>query len=221
MTRKLHIPHADYNDSFQSLVIEKPSLHWEVDAKRQLWVGLNEDFERELEVRPPLPCPRLEAGVELEDYLDKIEDAEMPSYGMFLMQAGAGALGYFEDGEVVFHKAIKKYMVRAKRGKSQINYLNTRGKSKAGSRIRLANTHRFIEEIIEYLIQWEEYDPPEMWLYSCPASLWGLLFAADPPPPFEKNDPRVKKLPFDVNKPDFAELQRINELACMAEIRWY
>jgi hypothetical protein len=221
MKRKLRIPHSDYVDRFHELLEAHPSLRWEVDVKRQLWVASNEAFERVLEVRPPLPFARLEAETELDYYLDDVEGQELPAYGMFIMQAGAGALGYFEDGEVVFHKAIKKYMVRAKRGKSQINYLNTRGKSKAGSRIRLANTHRFIEEIIEYLIRWEEYDPPTRWLYSCHASLWGLLFAADPPPPFEKTDPRLKKLPFDVNKPDFAELQRMNELACMAEVRWY
>ncbi|MEZ4686931.1 MAG: hypothetical protein R3B47_12955 [Bacteroidia bacterium] len=93
-----------------------------MDVRRQLWVGSNENFERVLEVRPPLPWPRLEENADLDEYLERIEDIEMPSYGMFLMQAGAGALGYFEEGEVVFHKAIKKYMVRAKSGKSQISY---------------------------------------------------------------------------------------------------
>ncbi|MEO1451203.1 MAG: hypothetical protein AAFV07_16855 [Bacteroidota bacterium] len=45
-------------------------------------------------------------------------------------------------------------MKRHKRGKAQISYLNTRGKSKAGSRIRLANTVAFFEEINERLQDW-------------------------------------------------------------------
>ena len=38
-------------------------------------------------------------------------------YVLALIQLGASALGYFEEGEVVVHKAIKKYMKRHKRGK--------------------------------------------------------------------------------------------------------
>ncbi|MFK7970073.1 MAG: hypothetical protein AB8F95_06880 [Bacteroidia bacterium] len=219
--QKQRISLDSYLPAWEELLEVHDHLQWEVDEKRQVWVGQNDAFEREIEVRPPLPFPSIKRTDILEEYLDQFDPLDIPTYGMFIMQAGAGALGYFEDGKVVFHKAIKKYMVRAKRGKSQISYLNTRGKSKAGSRIRLANTDRFIEEINGYLNQWDEYDPPEFWLYSCPVSLWGMLFAADPPPPFEKDDPHIKKLPFDVNKPDFAELQRINSLSLEAEIRRY
>jgi hypothetical protein len=60
------------------------------------------------------------------------------------MQAGHSALAYFEDGEMRHHKVIKKYMVRGN-GKAQVGYLQTRGKSKAGSRIRLANTVSFLK----------------------------------------------------------------------------
>lgn len=221
ITKKLEVPFSQYMETWAEILETHAHLDWEVDEKRQVWEGKNENFKRELEIRPPLPLPMLSRDTHLEDYLGDFDDEEIPTYGMFIVQAGAAALGYFEDGEVVFHKAFKKYMVRAKRGKAQISYLNTRGKSKAGSRIRLANTHRFIEEINEYLNQWEDYDPPEYWLYGCPTSLWGLLFAADPPPPFPKDAPRLKKLPFDIHKPDFAELQRINALAVKAEVRWY
>ena len=219
--KKAQVSIQEYLGMWEEVRDEYPELNWAVDEKRQVWVGEDNKATRILEIRPPLPYSSLLRSMDLDHYLDEFNEDEIPSYGMFLMQAGAGALGYFEDGQVVFHKAIKKYMVRAKSGKSQINYLNTRGKSKAGSRIRLANTDRFIEEINELLNQWEEYDPPHGWLYSCPVNLWGMLFAADPPPPFSKDDERLRKLPFDVNKPDFAELKRINEMACMAEVRWY
>lgn len=218
------ITHADWEDYLETWeeLREDPDIsRWYVDEKRQVWVGEDAGFVRKYDVRPPLPFANLSTDMALDSYLSDGDFDELPSYGMFLMQAGAVALGYFEDGEVVLHKAFKKYMVRAKRGKAQLTYLNTRGKSKAGSRIRLANTEKFIQEINQYLDQWEAYDAPARWLYSCPATLWGLLFAADPPPPFPKSDPRLSKLPFDVHIPDFGELQRINRMALRIEIRKY
>ena len=38
-------------------------------------------------------------------------------------------------------------MVRKKRGVSQIKHLKTKGKSRAGSRVRLAETEEFFENI--------------------------------------------------------------------------
>ena len=102
-------------------------------------------------------------------------------------------------------------MKRHKRGKSQISYLKTRGKSKAGSRIRLANTVRFFEEINERLTTYEEEYEPERMIYSCTAQLWGLLFQSKVPPPFEKKDPRLIKVPKDVNIPTYEELLNVNE----------
>ena len=112
-------------------------------------------------------------------------------------------------------------MKRQKRGKAQISYLNTRGKSKAGSRIRLANTVRFFEEINERLTEWEEDLEPQRILYSCTPQLWGLLFGSQVPPPFEKKDPRLIKVPTDVHVPDHAEMMRINEFVLQGRLLRY
>lgn len=181
----------------------------QLDEKRQVIVVLDEHQEKVAEFRPPLPCPAMQQGDHLSDYIARFPE-EIPTYTIVLMQAGAAALGYFEEGEVQLHKAIKKYMVRRKQGKAQINYLNTRGKSKAGSRIRLANTMRFFEEINEFLNNWEEYEPADKILYSCTARLWGMLFSSKVTPPFDKKDERLIKIPRDVGIPDFEELLRVN-----------
>ena len=181
----------------------------QLDEKRQVVVVWDEDEEKLAEFRPPLPCPAMKQGQSLDEYLADFPE-EIPSYTILLMQAGAAALGYFEDGEPQLHKAIKKYMVRRKQGKAQINYLNTRGKSKAGSRIRLANTQRFFEEINEYLNNWEEYEPAEKIIYSCTARLWGMLFQSKVAAPFDKKDERLIKVPKDVGVPDYEELLKVN-----------
>ncbi|MEL6651632.1 MAG: hypothetical protein AAFQ87_12600 [Bacteroidota bacterium] len=183
----------------------------ELDAKRHRILSLGPMREVYWEFRLPLPFPAFREAESLEDYLDRVPEW-IPPYMILLVQAGAAAIGYVEDGEVLHHKAIKKYMKRHKRGKSQISYLNTRGKSKAGSRIRLANTVRFFEEINERTTPWVEELEPERILYSCSAQLWGMLFKAKVPPPFEKKDERLIKVPLDVNIPDFEELLRVNEI---------
>ena len=166
--------------------------------------------EEQWELRLPLPMPQLGEEEELDEYVNRIPEFP-PAYLLLLMQMGAASLGYFEEGEVVVHKAFKKYMKRHKRGKAQISYLNTRGKSKAGSRIRLANTVRFAEEINERLTEWEDWYEPERIIYSCSAQLWGLLFQSKVPPPFEKKDLRLIKVPMDVKIPTHEELLRVNE----------
>lgn len=200
--------------------LEEAGLWISLDAKRQRITALNEQDEKVFDYRPPLPAVPIAPDQTLEGYLSQVQD-EPGSYLILLMQAGAASLGLFEEGEVTLHKAIKKYMVRKKQGKAQLNYLQTRGKSKAGSRIRLANTTRFLEEINEYLQKWEAYEPAERILYYCNPQLWGLLHQAQPAPPFDKKDARLAKVPFDVHTPDHEELLRINRKCLQAELRVY
>ncbi len=192
-----------------------------LDRKKHLVGQYNEQGQPNFELKLPLPFPAItEEDLDLKTYLQRVPE-EPPSYVIMLIQLGAAALGYFEEGEVVFHKAFKKYMKRQKRGKAQISYLNTRGKSKAGSRIRLANTVRFFEEINERLTEWEEDLEPQRILYSCTPQLWGLLFGSQVPPPFEKKDPRLIKVPTNVHVPDHAEMMRINEFVLQGRLLRY
>lgn len=140
--------------------------------------------------------------------------ATPPDFLLVLIQAGNAALGHFEAGEVGRHKVIKKYMVRGN-GKSQVNFLSTRGKSKAGSRVRLANTVRFFEDINEKLIEWNCHPDVERILVGCPVRLGPLWHEADPPPPFPKDDPRIQKVPFDTPKPDLNTLLHVGRQVCM------
>ena len=200
-----------YDESLTFLREEADSVERvELDHKRHRILSLGPMREVYWEFRLPLPFPAIELEESLDDYLDRVPEW-IPPYMIVLVQAGAAAIGYFEEGEVVHHKAIKKYMKRHKRGKAQISYLNTRGKSKAGSRVRLANTVAFFEEINDRLQDYiDAYGEPERLIYSTTPQVWGLMFGADPAPPFEKKDPRLIKVPTQVQVPDFEELMRIN-----------
>lgn len=201
--------YADAIAYLEALVQERDDWVWDREKMKLKSADANE--EEGFEFAMPWYFPRPEEGIELEDYLETL-DLVPPPYLLILIQAGHSSIGYFEEGEVMFHKTIKKYMVRAGQGKAQIGYLNTRGKSKAGSRIRLANTVSFFEDINAKLTEWEVVAEVERILIHCPIRLQPLLYGSKVPPPFSKEDPRIRKVPLDVHRPDHAELLRVSKI---------
>ncbi len=139
---------------------------------------------------------------------------------VILIQAGHAAIGYFEENELVLHKVITRYMVRGN-GKAQHTYLKTRGKSKAGSRIRLAQTLDFFEEINQKIDEWAIIDDCRKVLYSASIPLWNMLFESKVAPVFEKIDKRLLKIPLDVDVPNHAELLHIGEMMQEGQIRLF
>jgi hypothetical protein len=173
---------------------------------------LSKDNEESLFFKLPPLFPEPEICEPLPDYIRKVPETP-PPYILYLVQAGAAALGYFEKGEAVKHKTLNKYMVRKKQGKSQLTYLRQKGKSRAGSRIRLKESLEFFEEINHKLIDWKEHINKAAFIfYSCPIRLTNELYLARTPPPFERNDKRLRKIPFHVKTPNHKELMHINYL---------
>ncbi len=163
------------------------------------------------------------------DFLDKMHNylnKQIEDFSTFaptlviLIQAGHAAIGYFEENELVLHKVITRYMVRGN-GKAQHTYLKTRGKSKAGSRIRLAQTLDFFEEINQKIDEWAIIDECQKVLYSASIPLWNMLFESKVAPVFEKTDKRLLKIPLDVDVPNHAELLHIGEMMQEGQIRLF
>ena len=129
---------------------------------------------------------------------------------MVMIRAGIANTGYFHNGEMIDHKVFRAYMVRQKQGKSQIKYLKTKGKSRAGSRVRLGESELFFEEINERLNQYAANYPIDHWGISCSKTLWPFFFGASTPPPFDKKQENLMSIPFHVQHPDFETLQEIH-----------
>lgn len=195
---------------------DDPPGHLDWDRAKQKLTVRDDTGVKQFTFRLPLPFPPASEGISLAEYLEDVPETP-PPYLLLLLQAGHSALGYFEEGEVVHHKVIKKYMVRARQGKAQIGYLNTRGKSKAGSRVRLANTISFFEAINAKVTEWDIMNGVERILLSCPVRMKPLLFQSKVPPPFTKDDPRLLKVPLDIHRPDLEELKRVNRIIQMGE----
>jgi hypothetical protein len=129
-------------------------------------------------------------------------------YYVMLIQTGFAALGVFQNETPLKHKVIRKYMTRQKQGRSQLNYLKTKGKSRAGSRVRLTNAVSFFEEINERMNLWQKEYAQYPVLYSCTPMLWGMLFQSRIKPVFNKKDARLKKIPLDLRKPNIEVMQQ-------------
>jgi hypothetical protein len=161
--------------------------------------------------RPRSPPSRGRVPVAEEVVAAYLEGLEAVSLGLelvLLFQAGAAALGLWRDDILVAHKVLKRYVVRGK-GRAQPVYLKTKGKSRYGSRLRLQNFRLLLSETNEKLhAWWREHGPPDRLYVSCPVRLLPELFAADPPPPFDRRA-RLERIPLDVRVPSFEELKRV------------
>lgn len=133
-----------------------------------------------------------------------------PPHLLVLVRAGNAALVLCRDGAVVRHATVGKYMVRKKRGFAQLTYLKRKGKSRAGSRIRLREGTEFFEEINARLGDWAEDIAGCARLFTgCPVRLAAEWRASRVAPPFAWDDPRLEGVPLTVGRPTFAEARRI------------
>ncbi len=202
-------------------VIEQDGT-WQMDLheKRNLVTLFDAGMQKTADIRLPLHWEPLSQGEPLSQTIRQMASA--PSvYAIILIQAGQAALAVYNDGQEMYHKVIRKYMVRKKQGKAQINYLKTKGKSRAGSRIRLANTIAFFEEINRRLNEWFLQRPIHRILYHCAPQLWGMFFASKIQPPFDKKDERLLKIPIDVKQPNLQEVRRIQQQSTKCIVKIY
>lgn len=210
----------DYEESLELLeglleVNQEYLVRFHPDFKA--FYGRNKQEELLFWFVPPRLFPEYSPEKGLGAYVNALAQLP-PEYLILLIQAGQAALGHVEDGEIVNHKVIRKYMVRAKQGKAQHKHLQAKGKSRLGSRIRLQQTEQFFEEINQKLIDWE-LDRIEKIYVQSSIPLWNKMFESKIPPPFEKRDSRIRKIPKDLPTPNFEVLREVQSFLGRGELR--
>ncbi|OEK00473.1 hypothetical protein BFP97_02630 [Roseivirga sp. 4D4] len=131
-----------------------------------------------------------------------LTDSEV-KYLMLLVQTGSASVGVFQGGKCLEHKVFTAYMVRKKQGTSQIKHLKTKGKSRAGSRVRLAKTLLFFEDINTRLIRHFKENEFDRIAFSCSKILMPYLFGSKVETPFDRKDERIYKIPKHLHQPNF------------------
>ncbi|MBL6448847.1 hypothetical protein JMN32_21220 [Fulvivirga sp. 29W222] len=195
--------------------LKNSELIWHYDQKKhRITIEADPTSEESIGLRLPVNFPHI-------DNLDAWDSTEESvGYILILIQAGKAALGYFDDDIMIDHKVFKSYMVRKKQGKSQVKYLKSKGKSRAGSRVRLANTVHFFESINERLHEYfDDYEINRIGL-SCSKTLLPYLFNSKVDCPFGKKDERLFKIPKHINTPGYEILAETQEWLLQGEIKY-
>lgn len=154
------------------------------------------------------PVLRVPEGTTPADLLHHLP-TELGVEAVLLVRAGRAALGLWIDDELVAHKVFRRYTVRGQ-GHAQTTHLKTKGKSRYGSRLRLQQAARLLDEVNERLTDWDrDHGPLDVIHRACPVRLWADLCAHDPRPPFDARDPRIAPIRIHTHEPDFEELLRV------------
>src|SRR5690606_20973815 len=164
----------DQSRTLMQLLRKQPKHYEFVAAKNQL-VFFHEHTAI-LTFRLPISMDSPQA------FYDYPEDRS--NYVLLMIRSGIASVGYFEDGNNMDHKVFRAYMVRKKQGMSQIKYLKTKGKSRAGSRVRLAETVAFFEEINHRLQLYFKVHRIERIGLSCPVTLIPYFYGSKVSTPF-------------------------------------
>lgn len=202
----------------QSFINQREHFLYQINDQKNSLIILDTEENKLAELILPLDFTPLANSKGLEDYL-KVEQKQNCLY--ILMQAGSAALAYHDGNKIVHHKIIKKYMVRKGQGKAQITHLNTKGKSRYGSRLRLQESEKFFFEIGEKIRDWQILDKSHKILFNAPTKLWSLLFEDRFECPFNKEDPRLQSIPYYTDTPNFNEIQKIIKKGQYASLQFY
>lgn len=185
-------------------------LPWDYDPEKHRILLLDETGNERAILRLPITLT--------PPTKDLFTEEKPVHYVILLVQSGSCAIGYFENGINLDHKVFRAYMVRKKRGVSQIKHLKTKGKSRAGSRVRLAGTEEFFEHINERLQDYFKKRPVDKIALSCSKILIPYLFNSKTATPFDKRDSRILKIPKHIHTPIYEVLLDTNRFLLKGEL---
>ncbi|GAB2610954.1 hypothetical protein [Belliella aquatica] len=183
----------EYNDKKHLLdfILDKESI-----IKLRLPLDMDFDFDKKLPIH-----------------------TDFKNYVLIMIRSGIASVGFFENYVNHQHKVFRAYMTRKKQGKSQIKHLKTKGKSRAGSRIRLQETLEFFESINHRIQEhFDEFRIDKIGI-SCSETLIPYFYGGKVPTPFDKQDERIFKIPKHIQNPTFEELTEVNKFLMQSEIR--
>ncbi len=137
------------------------------------------------------------------------------------IESGSAAICIMEGEENLYHTTFGAYMTRKKQGYSQIKYLNKKGKSRAGSRVRLAESITFFENINHTLQELFDYYEFDRIALGCSISLLPHLYGAKVACPFEKNDERLYKIPLHLPQSNFTNLEKAIKTLAIPQLNFH
>ncbi|WP_420581569.1 hypothetical protein [Reichenbachiella sp.] len=149
---------------------------------------------------------RLPLHLVLNDDLEILNENASTLY--LSIESGHAAICTMKGKANTYHTTFSAYMTRKKQGVSQIKYLNKKGKSRAGSRVRLAKTIEFFESINSTLSSLLKNDTYARIGLNCNATLIPYLYNSKVQCPWDKKDPRLYKIPLHIAQSNYTHLDK-------------
>lgn len=154
----------------------------------------------------PLGKIRLPTSISINNKLELVEEDLVVLY--LTIESGAAAIIVMDGQEEVDHTTFSAYMTRKKQGMSQVKYLKKKGKSRAGSRVRLSKTIEFFEDINKRLQDTFEEWEIERIAMQCSKTLIPYFYQSKVAPPFNKKDERLYKIPLHIPQFNYTGLKQ-------------
>jgi hypothetical protein len=153
---------------------------------------------------------RFALNLDFDQASQKIVELDFQNHIVLIIKSGIASIAFFENRQLIDHKVFRAYMVRKKQGKSQIKYLKTKGKSRAGSRVRLQETIDFFENINQRLLEYFKEYRIDTIAFSCSQTLIPYFFQSKTLTPFDKKDDRIYKIPKHIDSGTHENLLEVN-----------
>lgn len=196
VTQQINLFHIPFEELFEIIQVHYPLSSYDY-GKHQVSVISNADEQ--------LGVIRLPLHIALDQQFKIISENTTILY--LSIESGSSTIALNRGKSTISHTSVSSYMSRKKQGFSQIKYLNKKGKSRAGSRVRLNKTIEFFEKINEKLTAFLTDSGIDRIAISCTASLVPYLHQSKVKCPFQKDDPRLYKIPLHIPQSNYTNLQ--------------
>jgi len=150
-----------------------------------------------------------------------LSSVKRQTWAVLLLGGGHFAGAIFRGGEVLVHKTFHCYTVRAKQGGGQSSAdgrSGTNSAKSAGASLRRYNEMALIQHIQEIVKVWEDqFKQCQLIFYRAASSNRSVLFGGKTPP-LDKNDERLRTIPFPTKRATFSELKRVQERLAAVDV---
>jgi hypothetical protein len=193
-----------------------------------------------LHICPPtclLPTPKPTSRVEqAEFYVNASKNLHGHVVVVLLLQSGRFAGGVFSSDRCLAHRSLSQYTVRKGQGKAQSSQDGRRRPKSVGSQLRRAGEQALNEDVRETLHEWHDHlrDAAFIWT-ACPKTMRATLFDqhhhnksienddhnnySPTSPLLNKDDVRIRRIPFDVGRPTFESVKVVHEVVMGVDVR--
>ncbi|XP_043520849.1 ankyrin repeat and zinc finger domain-containing protein 1-like [Frieseomelitta varia] len=141
------------------------------------------------------------------------------TWTVIMIGGGHFAAAVFQNGEPIVHKTFHSYTVRAKQGFAQSSRTATNHAKSAGASLRRYNEASLLQHVQDILESWSSHiNNSSLILYRAVGPYNRTVLFGGKNPPLDKNDLRLRPLPFPTRRATFSEVKRVYDVLSSMEI---